>query len=483
MTFDVLGLLGILTSVVLLYLATWSWWSGETRFGGKLFAGLCFVTAWWSFWIALSYTPAAREHAGLMLSSQVLSGFFGPLVFLFALSYAGKVHRWRPWMLLVLGPGLAGTLSWLGTWLLVSPERRNEAVARFFETGKMEMAEMPAWFTAGQVVHSLELLGFLLASSAVVAYSAWRGRGRDKLDQLVLSLVLLTFLVGFVCCRITPLVGGADYWPRVATLTTLPFAIVLAVFLRKQGVRTRRLRDDQETLLTYLPTRATEELMSDASLSDGRRIHGVVLFADLRSFSTLSEQSDPQHLVLWMDQFFQRMSTVILETGGMVDKLMGDAVLAVFGVPSAVDEPEGRALAAAAGMLAALEELNRELALVPGVEVRMGIGIHEGPLMAGTVGSDRRRTYTVFGETVNQASRIEQYTKVTGDALLVSDDVVQRLPRDLAAACQPVGPVELRGVSRRFDLYRIAGDQLGSLASWEPSKNARIDAAGSAQRS
>ena len=190
-----------------------------------------------------------------------------------------------------------------------------------------------------------------------------------------------------------------------------------------------------------------------------RKVEAAVLFSDLRGFTSRSEIVEPEELVAWIDEFFSRSTRVILDELGMVDKLIGDAVLAVFGVPDWLDAPCERAVRAAQRMLGVIDDLNRERPL-PGGPMKMGVGIHFGSLIAGTVGSSARRTYTVFGDTVNAASRVEGLTKDLGCAILITDPVRERLPAALVGEFPFVDERVLRGRTHATRLYGFGKIQL-----------------------
>ena len=114
--------------------------------------------------------------------------------------------------------------------------------------------------------------------------------------------------------------------------------------------------------------------------------HAAVLFTDLLGFTSISEQMVPADLLRWLDGFFVQMREEIRAEEGMVDKFIGDSVLAVFGVPTRLENPCDAAFQAAHRMQGALTELNRAAPIGPGIELRMGVGIHYGPVIAGPLG-------------------------------------------------------------------------------------------------
>ena len=470
MTFDLLSLAGILTSLTLLYLAMWSWWSEREALEGRLFTLMCLIGAWWAFWIAFTFNPDTRHIIGAAMFSQLFSGYLGPVVFLLTLAHTDVVQRFHPRLLVLFLPGLAGTLACAGAHLIVPYAELSALIEGAIARGMIQPSNLPGWLAVLLAIHAMELLLFLVASIVVFGLKGLRATGKDRFEKLVLAMVLGAFLTALLMCNFLPLFGGAYFLPRLAALAPLPFAVVLFGFVRRQGLKARQLRLERAALEAYLPIKATRVLMEDTLIGRGQRLDGVVLFADLRSFSTYCERVEPQHLVRWMDRFFTRMTEVILDEGGMVDKQMGDAVLAVFGVPSPLENAEHHALRAGARMLTALRKLDRELRLERGQPVQMGVGIHRGPLMAGTVGSLLRKTYTVFGDTVNVASRIESQTKGSEFPLQISGDALEALPQELRDACVPLGLHELRGITSAVELHGVPVDHLSRVAASRPAQ-------------
>jgi class 3 adenylate cyclase len=138
---------------------------------------------------------------------------------------------------------------------------------------------------------------------------------------------------------------------------------------------------------------------------------------DIRGFTSIAETLPSQLLLPWLNQYFETMTDCIMEHGGMVDKYIGDAIMAVFGAPVARTKPEEiqadaiAALQTAVAMHGRLTRLNHQLTAQNLPTIRFGIGIHTGPLVAGTVGNRHRLNYSLFGDTVNVAARLESMSK------------------------------------------------------------------------
>jgi adenylate cyclase len=211
-------------------------------------------------------------------------------------------------------------------------------------------------------------------------------------------------------------------------------------------------RDDVTNLFgQHVSPRVVERLLAigAAELSEMRRV--CVMFVDIRSFTTAARSRTPAEVVARLDDVFEILVEVVDRHNGIVNKFLGDGLLAIFGAP--IDDP----LEAANAVAAAREMLMTVAANNVGHSwpIRLGIGIHVGQAVAGTVGSPRRKEYTVIGDTVNLASRLESLNKEVGSQLIVSD-AVREAARDAIGEASPLGPVPVRGYVEPVTVWRLA---------------------------
>lgn len=185
----------------------------------------------------------------------------------------------------------------------------------------------------------------------------------------------------------------------------------------------------------------------------------TVLFTDLRGFTSTSENMAPEQVVAMLNAYFERMVAVIFDCGGTLDKFIGDAILAVFGAPVPSEDNARNALRAAVKMLEALRALNEERAGEGQPPLRMGVGVHTGQVVAGNIGSSQRMEYTVIGDTVNIASRLESLSKNYEEDIVVSEATLALAGEGFAVA----GPdeVQLKGKSEATRIYRVRGLSAG----------------------
>jgi adenylate cyclase len=193
---------------------------------------------------------------------------------------------------------------------------------------------------------------------------------------------------------------------------------------------------------------------ADTLLGVGGRAQEVaVMFCDIRDFTTITEKLPPSDVVEFLSQYHTRMVEVIFAFGGTIDKFIGDAIMVTFGTPDPSDDDAERSVRAGLAMNAALAELNADRVRRCLAEIRHGIGIHFGPVIAGNIGTEDRLEYTVIGDTVNVASRIQDACKSAGEALLISEAVKARLPADIQL--RPLPEQRVKGRQAPVQVYAV----------------------------
>ena len=201
----------------------------------------------------------------------------------------------------------------------------------------------------------------------------------------------------------------------------------------------------------HVSPRVVERLVAigAAELSEMRSV--CVMFVDIRSFTTAARTRTPAEVVERLDDVFEILVEIVDRHNGIVNKFLGDGLLAIFGAP--IDDPleAANAVAAAREMLMSIDASN----VGHSWPIRLGIGIHIGQAVAGTVGSQRRKEYTVIGDTVNLASRLESLNKEVGSQLIISD-AVREAARDAIGEAHALGPVAVRGYAEPVTVWRLA---------------------------
>jgi class 3 adenylate cyclase len=214
----------------------------------------------------------------------------------------------------------------------------------------------------------------------------------------------------------------------------------------------------------YLSQELVDEALSaDVLRPGGHRQSVAVLFSDLRGFTTYSEKLPPERLVEELNAYLEAMVTVIKAEGGVIDKYIGDAIMVVFGIPTERSDDATRALRCAIRMDEALVEHNRHRATLGQPALRHGVGVHYGDVVAGNLGTSERLQYTVVGDTVNLASRLESATKELGVALLFSQDLVDAVPEaDRFAVLRGCGSITVKG--REAPVEVLTASRVGTSA-------------------
>jgi class 3 adenylate cyclase len=227
-----------------------------------------------------------------------------------------------------------------------------------------------------------------------------------------------------------------------------------------------RRREDvlRQTFRRYVSPRVADKILADAQLRDtllptgsaaaDARAHAVVLFADLRGFTGIAEQLPPPRVVPLLNEFFSLLTEITFKYEGTVFHMAGDCLMLGFGVPFEQPDSAQRAVSAAREMLARFGELSRSWRDRYQVEAGLGIGINEGDVVAGNVGSSAYMSYTIIGDTVNIAARLCQRARA-GEMLFSS-----ALKRSLDAlgfdvGATPLPPLQLRGRAHPIDIFCV----------------------------
>jgi adenylate cyclase len=250
-------------------------------------------------------------------------------------------------------------------------------------------------------------------------------------------------------------------WYTEALVLLLVAAALAAAVERSRRLALTRASAErrQANLARYFSPRVVERLArSDQPFGGDRRQEVAVLFADIKGFTTLSEQLAPEEVMQLLRGFHARMEEVVFAHGGTLDKFIGDALLVTFGVPDPAADDAVRALAGARAMLAEVERWNDERARSGQDAIGIGIGLHYGPVVMGDLGSERSMAFTVVGDTVNTASRLQGLTRELGCGVVASEAFMARA-REAASdgsvvdALRSVGPRTLRGRSAPIEIW------------------------------
>ena len=241
--------------------------------------------------------------------------------------------------------------------------------------------------------------------------------------------------------------GADDYLPK-------PFEPTLLHARISASLEKKLLRDQQKKLLhTFATEEIAEELMKSGFTLGGRSMDATIMFADIRSFTMYAEQHEAADVVELLNSYFASMFGPISRHGGIVNQIIGDGLMALFGTLQKRGDHRVEAVLTAIEMINVLKEFNQKRAQENKATIKIGIGIASGRVMAGYAGTQHRATYTCIGDAVNLAARIESYTKVVGGPILIDAETRASLPK--AMQVNPLGEVLFKGKTFPVQVYSV----------------------------
>lgn len=244
-------------------------------------------------------------------------------------------------------------------------------------------------------------------------------------------------------------------------------AAMLSKILTVSEERLNLVNFIRDTFGRYLSKKVVNQILTSPK---GRQIGGsrkevTVLMSDLRGFTNLSETRDPEEMVQLLNQYLEKMSSFIIKYDGIIDEIIGDAILAVFGAPDSHDNDPERAIACAIEMQNCLGKLNEQIMASGFPPLEMGIGINTGQVIVGNIGSDVRMKYGIVGEPVNRASRIESNS--TGGQILIGQSTYTLVQDKIKAS--PPRTTMMKGMKKPLIFYSVTGiKSKGILADLTP---------------
>jgi len=241
--------------------------------------------------------------------------------------------------------------------------------------------------------------------------------------------------------------GADDYLPKSCDPVLLKARI-------GASLEKKRLRDQQRKILhTFATQEIAEELMSNGFNLGGKRIDATILFADIRSFTTYAEQNDAEEVLETLNEYFAAMFEPIVNHDGIVNQILGDGLMALFGTIKRNGNHHEQAVLTAVDMMKVLKGLNHKRVAQNKVEINIGIGIASGKVMAGYAGTLHRATYTCVGDAVNLAARIESYTREVNHLILIDSYTRERLSPSIQV--NSLGRIIPKGKTLPVEIYSV----------------------------
>ena len=279
--------------------------------------------------------------------------------------------------------------------------------------------------------------------------------GFEVLEQMVadlqlrdLPVIVTSSLEGVAHVARCIELGADDYLPK-------PVNAVLLKARVGSSLEKKRLRDQQKELVRRFATsEVAEDLQRSGFALGGKRIAGTVMFCDIRGFTSITEAQSPEETIELLNTFYTLMFDAITGCGGVVNQMVGDGLMSIFGAPLPLADPCGSAVRAAREMIELIALLNVEREAGGKAALRIGIGIATGEMIAGYTGTHSRATYTCIGDAVNLAARLEAYTKEAGRPILIDGDTAAAL--DGTQALEPLGAVQLKGKASAVPVFAVS---------------------------
>ena len=220
----------------------------------------------------------------------------------------------------------------------------------------------------------------------------------------------------------------------------------------------------QGTMRRFMSQEVVEQVMAnDDGILFGQACEASILFADIRGFTTMSERLSPRDTVDMLNGIFTELFEAVATAGGMLDKFIGDAIMAVFGAPLPTGRDPAAAIGSALQMFADIARLNVARAARDLTPLRLGIGIASGDVVAGTIGSPKRMEYTVIGDSVNLASRLQSLSKTYGVDLIVDDRTARSAADEVTL--RELDLIRVRGRETPVRIFGLRADEVGQPPS------------------
>jgi adenylate cyclase len=246
--------------------------------------------------------------------------------------------------------------------------------------------------------------------------------------------------------------GAEDY-------LTKPVNPVLLNARINASLEKKRLRDQQRELISKFATKeVADDLLTSGFSLGGQYVDAAAMFCDIRSFTTISESREPAETIELLNDYYLLMMDAINGEGGIVNQMIGDGLMAIFGAPAPRDDYRQAAVLAARQMVELIRLFNEEQAARDKVQIQIGIGIASGRVVAGYTGTQNRATYTCVGDTVNVAARLEAHTKELGQPILIDENTRLGVADEIAVEAQ--GDVLMKGKTEPTKVYAILVDSM-----------------------
>jgi adenylate cyclase len=420
--------------------------------------------------LALEYVQAERLRATLMAGGFSIGFLLTLVVYLFLSSGAPRLQSgaFLPISPIIsLSSGLAAVYCWLSLLYVNRKIATKQGLPRLFLIVN-SVVEVSGISLVLFLISRVSNPAFALSAPPVLLYLVVIMVSILRLDARVSVFVALIAAIQYVALARILLQTTSSGAP---SLFLSPFPIylrsgILAISglgaarishdLRRRVIRAAEVVVERDRTMAmfgqHVSPQVAERLLQEQAGQVTELRPVCVLFLDIRDFTRFSESRPPSEVVAFLNTLFAPLVAIVDRHGGIINKFLGDGFLAIFGAPLPSENHCLSAVRAALDLIEAVQKLTRSGQLPP---TRIGIGLHAGDVITGSVGSSLRREYTVIGDTVNLASRIEQLTKVHAAQILASDAVIAQLPPG-ECATEKLPPATVKGREAPVQLYKLA---------------------------
>ncbi|MDX1957958.1 MAG: adenylate/guanylate cyclase domain-containing protein [Leptospiraceae bacterium] len=243
--------------------------------------------------------------------------------------------------------------------------------------------------------------------------------------------------------------------------TFIPFLVMIYIgySITESSINMMHEANTKKMMERYLPQELVGELYNrNLSLEPGGVLQKVtILFIDIRSFTSISESLPVDRVVMILNDYLSTMTEIIFSNRGTIDKFIGDSIMTIFGAPIKGEDDSKRAVITAVQMLNQMKSFNEKYPELPKA-LEIGIGIHTGEVIAGNIGSSKRLDYTVIGDTVNLASRIEGLTKHYRTPILVTETTYNEIKNDIDGShffLREIDTVQVKGKEKSIKVFQV----------------------------
>ncbi len=394
--------------------------------------------------LVLAVSSSGRPDSSILDRQIALATFIIASYFLVGLGtslvvWLNRYRLWMAWVTAFLDVALISSNIWLSL--------TNAGVSSLYALSFPSALMVPLILTFGALRFrpSIQVAMTLLAGLFLILI-IFSNPGSSQADQLLLAHVTTTY-------------GVPPNLIRTIMIVSTGFVVALAVWRARRLLERIAVEVERRTNLTrFLPSGVTENTSDDAMqrLRAGKHATLAIMFIDIRNFTQMVERMSPESASRLLGDYRSNILDIVEAHGGMVDKFIGDGALVLFGLNQSSKMAASQSVVAATELLERLDKWNLRRATRHKPTIAIGIGLHMGSVVVGAIGDERRLEFTVIGDEVNVAARVEQATKATKFDLLATSAIINEANAPSMDGWHELGDVALRGRESLVHLWGFA---------------------------